>query len=210
MKLSNIHSSKILTKELLIFDFDGTIIDSSPIHSRAYNLALSDYGFQINYHELKGLSTRDSLLKIFQENNKEMSENLLLKLTTLKQAYAQNFFQESITTINGFTECFKLLSNKKLCIASSASKNSIKTGLKMISLDRAFDLVLSNESIENAKPNPEIFLKALDFFNISSEDALIFEDSMAGFNAAHKANIDYIDINEFTWTQLAEIFKKTI
>ena len=80
----------------------------------------------------------------------------------------------------------------------------------MISLDRAFDLVLSNESIENAKPNPEIFLKALDFFNISSEDALIFEDSMAGFNAAHKANIDYIDINEFTLTQLAEIFKKII
>jgi len=210
MKLSNIHSSKILAKELLIFDFDGTIIDSSPIHSNAYNLALSDYGFQINYHELKGLNTRDGLSKIFQENNKEISENLLMKLTTLKQAHAQNLFKQSIRTINGFNECFQFLNNRKLCIASSASKNSIMTGLKMISLDRAFDLVISNESIENAKPNPEIFLKALDFFNTSSEDALIFEDSRAGFDAAKEANIDYIDINQFTWTQLAGIFKKTI
>lgn len=210
MKLSHKHLNHILSKELLIFDFDGTIVDTSSIHSRAYNKALSSYGFKIDYEELMGYSTKDGLKKIFNQNKQNLSQAMLEELTASKQNHAKNLFNKHIKIITGFDECFPYFHSKKLCIASSASMNSILTGLKLISLKGEFDLILSNESVENAKPSPEIFLKALKFFGVSSEDALIFEDSQAGFAAAKCANIDYIDINECRWPDITKAFNKNL
>lgn len=210
MKLSEYQRSAILSKKLLIFDFDGTIVDSSPIHAEAFKVALSTYNFEINYENLKGLSTHESMKKIFKENNFSTSKDCLEQLISSKQKIAQDLFEKNLILMEGFDKCLKFILNKKLCIASSASKASIMNGLKKNSLEEIFDLILSNDDVNLAKPNPEIFLKALDFFRVDSEDALIFEDSNAGFEAANRANIDFIDINDCSWLVLADIFMEQL
>lgn len=68
--------------------------------------------------------------------------------------------------------------------------------LNYIGVTDSFDLILAGEDVINGKPNPEIYLNVLSFFNMKPEEALIFEDSEIGMEAAKKAGISFIEINK--------------
>jgi beta-phosphoglucomutase len=193
---------QLKNKKLLIFDFDGTIVDSSPIHRKSFKEALYSYGLTVNYEMIKGMRTEDAILKIFDINKQSISNERLKKLISKKQSLSQNFFT-NISLIEGFYEFYQYArSIYKLAIVSSASRISIDLALKKFELENGFDLILSSESVDNAKPNPEGFLKAVDSLGVSQSDALIFEDSVAGFLAAENAGIDCIDITKRSWGDL--------
>lgn len=199
--------TKIKNKELLIFDFDGTIVDSSPIHEKSFQEALRNENFAVDYELLKGMSTKDAILKIFNQNNLSLSNERLMELIVKKQSLSKKYFS-AISLIDGFDEFHRLAKSIfRLSIVSSASRASIDIALKKFNLEKGFDLIISSESVEKTKPNPEGFLQALNKFKISTEKTLIFEDSFAGFLAAEKAGIDCIDVTKTSWSSLVNKIK---
>ena len=89
-----------------------------------------------------------------------------------------------------------------MCIVSSGSTKSIENALNKLNFFHFFDEIICAEDVNFSKPNPEGFIKALDIFSVSSDDALIFEDSSSGFIAAEAAGINYLDVNSFSWIDL--------
>lgn len=193
---------KIINKKLLIFDFDGTIVDSSPIHKQSFQEALIDYDVIVDYEEIKGMRTRDAIVKIFNQSNVSISKKNLLNLVLKKQSLSQKYFS-SISLIKDFKQFYMhAKSTYKLSIVSSASRASIDIALKKFNLEEGFDLILSSESVDNAKPHPDGFLRAIEKFKFIRDEAVIFEDSFAGFLAAEKAGIDCIDVTKTSWSNL--------
>jgi len=199
------HPKEMKDKKLLIFDFDGTIVDSSPIHEQAFILALNDYQLHLEYEKVKGMRTKDALVKIFAQNNQVISDQGLMNLVRKKQLLSRNLFS-NIILIDGFNKFFKKAQQiYQSCIVSSASMGSINLALNKFNLQEKFELILSAESVTNAKPDPEGFLHAITELNISKAETLIFEDSAAGFKAAENAGIDCIDITKTSWADMLDV-----
>ena len=88
----------------------------------------------------------------------------------------------------------KKLSDYKLALASSSPRELIDIFLDKSQLHDIFDFVISGEEVKNSKPNPEIFLKCSQYFNIKPEECLVIEDSVTGVQAAKSANMKCIAI----------------
>tara|TARA_Y100000768_G_scaffold363383_1_gene322985 strand:- start:7154 stop:7759 length:606 start_codon:yes stop_codon:yes gene_type:complete len=190
-------------KKLLIFDFDGTIADTSPFHDQAFKEVLLNYPVDFSYKDIAGLSSSDAFKTIFKKNNISISKQSLTSLIDEKQEIARNLISKFLKPVEGLYQFLKYADNHfQICIVSSGSNLSITNALKKIKLYMFFDEIISAEDVKNTKPSPEGFCKALDIFGISPDQALIFEDSVSGFQAADAANIDYLDVNSFIWSDL--------
>ena len=95
-----------------------------------------------------------------------------------------------------------------LFVASSGSKKNVYKGLKILGLLNYFQNIFCSEDVNLTKPSPEIFLKVLSINQMKVEDALIFEDSEKGIEAAINANINYIDIRKNSFNSMLFKIKK--
>ena len=82
----------------------------------------------------------------------------------------------------------------KICIASTASKNNIYDILDYFEMKDLFDYIITGEDVKEGKPNPEVYLKALELSDCKADEAIVYEDSEVGFQAAENANINYIKV----------------
>lgn len=80
-------------------------------------------------------------------------------------------------------------------LASTARKSNLINALKYLQLEEAFDFILAGEDVSKGKPNPEIYQKILNHYQVPAHEALVFEDSNVGIEAAQQAGINYIIIN---------------
>lgn len=190
-------------KTLLIFDFDGTIANTSQFHERAFIKVLKNYDINFIYKDIAGLSSLDAMESIFSKNNVTASEDVLSELVKQKQRIARNLISKHLEPSEGLSQFLSWATNKfKMCIVSSGSNLSIMNALDKIHFHHFFDVIICAEDVKHAKPNPEGFNKALEIFSVNSKNALIFEDSYSGFQAAEEANISYLDVNSFSWLDL--------
>jgi len=198
---------KLSNKKLFIFDFDGTIADTSLIHEAAFQKALAKFSNQLNftYEEFKGMSTREALTSIFKQNQLKISQSELTRLVGIKQRYSAEMLEKNALLLPGFSKFYGLLKEKNKCIASLASKRSIEIVLSKFSLND-FEYIISSHEVKASKPSPECFLKALSMYEFDASEAVIFEASKNGIEAARRASIDCIDINVHDWHHLFSQF----
>ena len=117
----------------------------------------------------------------------------------------------------GLCELINYLQKKeiKLALASSSSKETIDEYNHLAGFDNVFDYIIAGNMVEHSKPDPEIFLKVLEHFELKKNEALILEDSRNGIMAAHNANIPVIcvpdlvkhgqDITKLTYATLPSL-----
>ena len=182
-------------KNFLIFDFDGTLADTSPIHQKAFTEALFTYKASFDYSKIAGLSTRSAMENILESNKISLSEIELTNLVKSKQFIAKNLIEISVKPVIGIDTFLSYLPDSiAIGIVSSASKTSILTALNILNFPRDFDPIISSEDVVNSKPSPEGFLKAIKIKDFSKDESLIIEDSIIGFKAAKASGIDYLDV----------------
>lgn len=184
--------------KLVITDFDGTLVDTFEANYLAYRQVFAELGFDLpreKYRACFGMRI-DDFLKSF---NPDLVKNNPEIITTVKSRKKEIYplYFDYLKPNTGLLKLIRTLRDKGCftAVASTASKTNLWNALKHIGAFDDFDLIFSGESVDRGKPDPQIYLKVLEHFNLNAKDALVFEDSEIGCLAAEKAGIDYIKID---------------
>ena len=174
--------------KVVIFDLDGVLVDTKMIHYEALNLALEKFKHKkisINDHikVFDGLPTFKKLEILHKESKLPKKE--FSKINEYKQKITSKILKKKIKKNSKLINLFKFLSKDyKIAVATNAVKSTLNNCLNKLGLNKYIDYKLSNEDINNPKPNPEIYLRIFLHFGIYPSDALVFEDSHYGREAA--------------------------
>jgi beta-phosphoglucomutase len=190
-----------MTKKAFIFDLDGVIVDTAKYHFLAWQKIASNLGIEFtpeHNEELKGVSRVRSLDIILKLGNIEASEENKNKWLTQKNedylSYIENMDESEI--LPGVVNILEFIKEKKQLIAlGSASKNA-RPILEKVKILQMFDAIVDGNDVTNAKPDPEVFLRAAKLLNATNENSMVFEDSVAGIQAANIANMTSIGIGD--------------
>jgi len=190
---------KTNTKAAVIFDLDGVIVDTAKFHFKAWKKLANDLGFDFTEEqneELKGVSREASLKKILRWGNMELSQEDFQSQMHLKNenylGYVETMNASEI--LPGVPRILEFLKLNNIPFAlGSASKNARRI-LKQIDLYEEFDAIVDGTDVTKAKPDPEVFLIAAKKLQVAPEDCLVFEDSLAGVQAANAGNMTSIGI----------------
>lgn len=190
-----------MNKKAFIFDLDGVIVDTAKYHFLAWQKLAQELGIEFtpeHNEKLKGVSRVRSLDIILElggvtasqeDKNKwliEKNEDYLSYLVTIDES----------EILPGVLPVLKYLKdNGQLIALGSASKNA-RPILEKTGIMHYFDAVVDGNDVSNAKPDPEVFLQAARLLNSTNENAIVFEDSVAGIQAANIANMISIGIGE--------------
>ena len=177
----------------VIFDMDGVIVNSEPLHHLAYKKMFEEFKLDVSnslYESFTGQSTYSickQLCKIF--NLVEDPDALVLS----KRKHFKIIFESdaSFQMIEGALNLIKdyFENNLTLVLASSASMTNIDRIFKKFDLNKFFKAKISGADLKESKPNPEIFIKAAQLAGFKKEECIVIEDSTSGINAAKSAQI---------------------
>ena len=188
-------------KKIFIFDLDGVIVDTAKYHFLAWQKIASQLGIEFtpehNEH-LKGVSrvrSLDIILELGKINVSQEDKNKwLLQKNEDYLSYLVNMDQSEI--LEGVLPILQFLKqNNQLIALGSASKNA-RPILEKTGIIHYFDAIVDGNDVTNAKPDPEVFLQAARLLNVNPENAIVFEDSVAGIQAANIAKMISIGIGE--------------
>lgn len=184
-----------------IFDLDGVIVDTAKYHYLAWKKLANELGFEftIEQNELfKGVS-RKRCLEILLEigdirATKEQFDTWMVEKNEDYLTYIDKMDKSEI--LPDVPKILKFLKENNIQIAlGSASKNA-KPILEKVKLLDYFDFIVDGNNVTKAKPDPEVFLIAARNMNIAPENCIVFEDAVAGIEAANNAKMTSIGIGE--------------
>ena len=188
-----------MNKKGFIFDLDGVIVDTAKYHYLAWKKLANSIGVDFSEEQneqLKGISRTRSLEKILEWGNKTLIEDEFMELMARKNNDYLNYIakMDESEILPDVTKILDFLSERNQPIAlGSASKNA-RAILKRVKLINQFDIIVDGNDVSKAKPNPEVFLNAADGLKVQPEKCVVFEDSVAGIQAANNANMISIGI----------------
>ena len=180
---------------------DGVIVDTAKYHFLAWQRLAKDLGVSFTEkknEQLKGVSRVRSLEKILEWGNLELSETVFNEEMAKKNEEYLSYIEKMDTSeiLPDVPRILNLLKENKQKIAlGSASKNA-RTILKKVELFNDFEIIVDGTNVSKAKPNPEVFLNAAQGLNVNPEDCIVFEDSVAGIQAANNAGMISIGIGD--------------
>jgi beta-phosphoglucomutase len=188
-----------MQKKAFIFDLDGVIVDTAKFHYLAWKKLANDLGFDFTETQnemLKGVSRSKSLEILLGIGNISLTQAQKEKLMDEKnQRYLSSVESLGASEIlPGIKDLILYLKRKNILVAlGSASKNAIPL-LKSLELFDHFDAIVDGNDVTHAKPDPEVFLKAAEKLNVSPENCVVVEDSLAGIQAANIAGMTSVGI----------------
>lgn len=184
-------------KRLLIFDFDGTVADTTPLHAEAFRQALSPLGVSVDYDRIAGMKTRDAINQCGLEANKQWDAEQIDALARQKQDLVRRAISKGLQPLPGVDGFLRAVRGRfKLAMVTSGSRGTVDLSLETLGYSTVFDPVICAEDVINAKPAPDGFLKCLEVTQMAPVQALVFEDSQAGFASARAAGIDVVDARQ--------------
>lgn len=194
----------------VIFDMDGVLIDAKEWHYEALNTALKHFGFEISRHDhlvtYDGLPTRKKLEMLNKERGLPLELHTFLN--KLKQKYTVEFVNEQLAP--NFIHEYALSQLKAqgylLAVASNSIRKTVDLMMEKAALAPYLEFSLSNEDVIKGKPDPEIYLKAINQLGLQPKECLVVEDNPHGLEAAHASGAHVLQVSDVSQTNLENIF----
>jgi beta-phosphoglucomutase family hydrolase len=180
----------------LIFDMDGTLVDSGQLHEFSWTATLNKYGIPIDgpfMRTLAGVPTKDTLeilVKKFdckvQASSDEMNE--------FKEQCVRDNMHRFVQATALIEVVKKYHGKKPMAIGTGANTAEALLVLKQCGLDPYLDVVVGADQVKNPKPAPDTFLRCAELLGVDALQCVVFEDSKLGLQAAARAGMAGIDV----------------
>lgn len=177
----------------VLFDMDGVIVDTEPLHRKAYFKMFDDLGIVVSeelYTSFTGSSTKKVCTTLIEKFGLQESHE---ELAAIKRGYFKHFFDtdsdfELLPGVKNLIENY-YENGLKLILASSAHMNTINWVFEKFGLEEYFTGKISGADLNESKPHPEIFIVAAEMAGEPKENCMVIEDSTNGIQAAFSAGI---------------------
>jgi beta-phosphoglucomutase-like phosphatase (HAD superfamily) len=178
----------------LIFDCDGTLADTLPIHFKTWSTSLKAVGADISkewYYQYCGTSAMEMLQLLKDLFGYEFDSESVI---AARQKHYRTLIH-MIKEIQAIAEIVRTHYGKvPMAVASGGERSVLEATLDSIKLRSFFDTLVSINDVERGKPEPDIFLLASQRLGVAPEDCIVYEDSDGGLEAARRAGIRSIDV----------------
>ncbi|MEN4761925.1 HAD family phosphatase [Chryseobacterium sp. C39-AII1] len=182
-----------MSLKAVLFDMDGVIVDTEPLHRKAYFKTFKDLGIDVSeelYTSFTGASTKRVCETLIKEFNLNQPYEEIAKA---KRDYFKDYFynDEEFDLITGVKDLIQhyFENGIKLILASSATMMTIDMVFEKFELEKYFSGKISGADLKESKPHPEVFQLAAELAKEPIENCMVIEDSTNGILAAHRANI---------------------
>lgn len=210
-----------------IFDLDGVIVDTVPLHFNAWKKMFAEYGKDFTFGDYKkkvdGIPRLDGARAILTD----LSEDELEKAASKKQGYYLELVDKAeIGVYHSTVDLINELKKNNIKVATASSSRNCRYILEITKLVDLFEAIVIGGEFKKGKPDPEIFLLAATRLQLSSDEIVVFEDAMLGVEAARnggmrcvgiarkgdedilkKADIVVSDLSEVNYGELKGLFK---
>ena len=197
----------------ILFDLDGTLVDAKEWHYEAFNKALRLFGFEISKKDhlsiYDGLPTRDKLKLLTEREG--LPKTLYDPVFRFKQEFTFQEIIKNCKPVFSVTETLQRLRDRgyKLGLCSNAIRKSVDLMLHYSGISKYFELILSNQDVVFAKPDPEIYETARRMLKLKAENCIVVEDNLKGVEAGKRAGMKVLQVSSPEDISL-ELFKECI
>jgi beta-phosphoglucomutase len=199
-------------RRAVLWDLDGTLVDSAEYHWRAWKSTLEHEGVTLTYEQF--------LARFGQRNDRILrdwlgedagAEQIQSIGAAKEQEYRRLAEEEGLEPLAGAAEWVARLHEAgwKQAVASSAPRANVDVMLRVLNLDRSFDATVAAEDVTTGKPDPEVFLAAAFRLHVPPSRCIVVEDAAAGIEAARRAGMRSIGVSR-TSSLDSDVFVKSL
>jgi HAD superfamily hydrolase (TIGR01509 family) len=184
----------------VIFDMDGVLIEAKDWHYEALNRALGLFGYEISRYDhlttFDGLPTKKKLQMLSAEHN--LPTELHDFINDMKQRYTMEIVNARCKPRFNHEYALSKLhaAGYRLAVASNSIRSTIEVMMQRAALDRYLDFIVSNQDVTRAKPDPEMYNKAIGTFGFLPEECLVVEDNENGIRAARASGAHVLEVDD--------------
>lgn len=178
----------------IIFDFDGVLVDSEILVAKAFAKYMNTFGISIDDKEFANYAGKKTVEVIASLSEKYSIKNQQKFFDDIMDI-ASNIYKNELTIVNGVDEFLDEIS-LNLFIGSNSIKKRIIDGLNKVKLNKYFkpNQVYSFDLVDNPKPHPDVYLKAIEDNQLKKHETIIIEDSVVGVKAGCSADVRVIGL----------------
>jgi beta-phosphoglucomutase len=193
--------------EAVIFDFDGVIVDTEPLHYKSFQRVLEPLGlgfdWQVYVDTYMGFDDRDAFVEAFKTGGRKLDSDLLHSLISKKALLFQDVISDGVTAYPGVIKLIRRLQAEKipLAISSGALRSDIHPILTILGLNDCFETIVTAEDVTKSKPDPECYRLAFDKLcqqhkkSFSTASTVAIEDTPPGILSAKLAGLQVIAVS---------------
>lgn len=205
----------------VIFDCDGVLVNTEPLHYKAFQKVLGPLGLGHDYaryvEHFIGFDDRDAFIHAFEEAGMELSATALDELAEAKAMALRELIGQGVPSFPGVVELVKELMNRgvPMAVASGALRHEVDAFIAFLGLNKAFRVIVAADEVKKSKPDPETYLLTIERLKhvhgsrpLDPMNCIAIEDTPAGIRSAKSAGLLVVAVtNSFPAAELTEADK---
>lgn len=180
---------------LVIFDMDGILADTGPIHYESWaKMAREDAKVEFTREFFEQTFGQQSIPITRKLVGQDVDQALVEKWADLKEQYYREMVKDKLEPLPGAVELIKSLKKHdfKLAVGSSGPPENVELLLNSLNIKQYFDVIITADDVKNGKPAPDVFLICAERLNLKPKNCIVIEDAPVGIEAAKRAGMSII------------------
>jgi len=179
----------------LIFDMDGTVIDTMPSHAKAWEMVGQHFGYPFNgnlLYEMGGAPVKTIALEMMKRHAMPLDQ--LNNVIELKREYGKELIMKHAALLPAANVVRSFYRKNPLALGTGSHRAMTEILLDKFDFEKYFSAIVTAEDIQNHKPAPDTFLRCAELIKVKPQRCLVFEDGDLGIQAGLRAGMDVFDV----------------